>query len=110
MVEEYQQAVSVRGDVQSLYPQQLGLNSSPQVSNAHVWNFFFGFICIIENKLGMVDGNLFLKFICVLAFSVTVFELFLIGGVQVFFTFICSERGMVLQMFPVKFEVSDYIV
>lgn len=31
MVEEYQQAVSVRGDVQSLYPQQLGLNNSPQV-------------------------------------------------------------------------------
>ncbi|XP_062168910.1 AUGMIN subunit 4 [Alnus glutinosa] len=31
MVEEYQQAVSVRGDVQGLYPQQLGLNNSPQV-------------------------------------------------------------------------------
>ncbi|XP_059444135.1 AUGMIN subunit 4 [Corylus avellana] len=31
MVEEYQQVVSVRGDVQGLYPQQLGLNNSPQV-------------------------------------------------------------------------------
>ncbi|KAE8125545.1 hypothetical protein FH972_020338 [Carpinus fangiana] len=31
MVEENQQAVSVRGDVQGLYPQQLGLNNSSQV-------------------------------------------------------------------------------
>lgn len=31
IVEEYQPAVSGRGDVQSLYPQQLGLSNSPQV-------------------------------------------------------------------------------
>jgi hypothetical protein len=47
----------------------------------------------------MADGNLFLKFSCVLASSVTVLELFLIGGVQVFFILICSERGVMLQMF-----------
>lgn len=48
MVEEYQQAVSVRGDVQGLYPQQLGLNNSPQVSNPLIWNFFFFFFFFFE--------------------------------------------------------------
>ena len=43
MVEENQQAVSVRGDVQGLYPQQLGLSNSSQVSNPHIWNSFFFF-------------------------------------------------------------------
>jgi hypothetical protein len=59
MVEEYQQAVSVRGDVQGLYPQQLGLNNSPQVSNPHIWNFIFlGVICIIES-LAWLMGTCF---------------------------------------------------
>jgi hypothetical protein len=65
---------------------------------------------IIENKLGIVDANLFLKFTCVFAFTVTVFELFLVGGVQVFSFSSLVREGWCCKCLCAKFEAVDCII